>query len=498
MVNRYYSTTAAQAQLTSSLSSAATTINIDTTTGWPSSFPFTLIIDPNTASEEVVECTGVAGLSATVLRGVDGSTGLAHTVGAKVQHGVSARDFAEPQVHMAASTGVHGLVGGVAVVGTSTTQTLTNKSVDGGTNTLTNIADTSVPGWNTHKTTTDTHHEIDPHDTASNALLIKGLASQSADLQVWKDSTTAVLGYLGPDGTFGAGAGGAADLARFRVCGATRIGDAASKGTVNIKAASTTKPILRVDGTGQAAGGDLLSAVASNGTSITTLDKDGNLSLPGTLGATSGASTLQSLTVNNNATVTGNLTVSGVMHGAVKVCTSGTRPGSPSTGDVIFETDTGRVRLWNGTVWLLVAGQMQRVKTQRLTTQNATNATFTDISWTSADTYDADNLHDTVTNPHLVTVNEAGMWHWDYAIVGTPGSGSGTRVAFMSVNGGATRYAYNEQAAASTGTAAITGAVDIYMSNADNVRLTVWQNTGGTLTYAGDANSYLSGHYVHP
>lgn len=33
------------------------------------------------------------------------------------------------------------------------------------------------------------------------------------------------------------------------------------------------------------------------------------------------------------------------------VCTSGTRPGSPWQGQLIFETDTGKVQVWNGSAW---------------------------------------------------------------------------------------------------------------------------------------------------
>lgn len=37
--------------------------------------------------------------------------------------------------------------------------------------------------------------------------------------------------------------------------------------------------------------------------------------------------------------------------GAYTICTSGTRPGSPSDGLAIYETDTKLVRTWNGTRW---------------------------------------------------------------------------------------------------------------------------------------------------
>jgi len=64
-------------------------------TGYPAQTPFTAIIDPDTASEEVVEVTNVAGTTLTVTRGVDGTTASSHNAGAVFRHGVSARDFDE-------------------------------------------------------------------------------------------------------------------------------------------------------------------------------------------------------------------------------------------------------------------------------------------------------------------------------------------------------------------------------------------------------------------
>lgn len=33
------------------------------------------------------------------------------------------------------------------------------------------------------------------------------------------------------------------------------------------------------------------------------------------------------------------------------VYTTGTRPGSPSTGDVIYNSTTGGIEVWNGSAW---------------------------------------------------------------------------------------------------------------------------------------------------
>jgi hypothetical protein len=43
-------------------------------------------------------------------------------------------------------------------------------------------------------------------------------------------------------------------------------------------------------------------------------------------------------------------------HGAVTICTSSTRPGSPAAGDVIFETDTTLYYGYNGSSWTSIGG----------------------------------------------------------------------------------------------------------------------------------------------
>lgn len=96
MARRYYSSIAAQTTLSAGVDSSTATIPVTAVSGWPSSFPYTLLIDKDTVNEEIVSVTGRTGTTLTVTRGVDGSSGVAHSAGANVQHGVSARDFDEP------------------------------------------------------------------------------------------------------------------------------------------------------------------------------------------------------------------------------------------------------------------------------------------------------------------------------------------------------------------------------------------------------------------
>jgi hypothetical protein len=127
--SRYYSSVARRTTLTADISAVATTITVAAATGYPGTTPYTLIIDQDTVNEEVVEVTNRSGTTLTVTRGVDGTSGIAHTAGSSVEHGVSARDFADSRSHEAASEAVHGLGAGSAVVGVTDTQTLTNKTL---------------------------------------------------------------------------------------------------------------------------------------------------------------------------------------------------------------------------------------------------------------------------------------------------------------------------------------------------------------------------------
>lgn len=127
--SRFYSSIAQQTTLTSGITGSGTTMIVAAITGFPGSLPYTLAVDYGQANEELVEVTGVAGTTLTVTRAIDGTSGASHNPGAVIRHVSSARDFTDSRTHEAASTNVHGLSGGAAVVGTTSTQTLTNKTV---------------------------------------------------------------------------------------------------------------------------------------------------------------------------------------------------------------------------------------------------------------------------------------------------------------------------------------------------------------------------------
>lgn len=146
MTTRQYSSRSQQSTLTSTITSGATTMTVVSGTGLlggvtiPAGRTFTLVLDPDTALEEIVDATAVSTNTFTITRAIDGSLAQEHSAGAVVRHMAIGRDYRDANLHAEASAAyndgagqphtMHGIATGEGdVVGTAKTQTLTNKTL---------------------------------------------------------------------------------------------------------------------------------------------------------------------------------------------------------------------------------------------------------------------------------------------------------------------------------------------------------------------------------
>lgn len=154
MPARNYTSILDAKSLSVTMNSSVTTMQLNNLTGIPA-YPFTMVIEPDTANEEIVTVSALSsGTTVTVVRGQDGTTAVAHDSGAAVRHMITARDLQEPQDHIYDSTGIHGIGSSSSVVGTSDSQTLTNKTIDTASNTITGAVTLTGTQTLTNKTLT--------------------------------------------------------------------------------------------------------------------------------------------------------------------------------------------------------------------------------------------------------------------------------------------------------------------------------------------------------
>ena len=146
MTTRKYSSRSQQTTLAAGITDTATSCTVVSGSALlggatvPAGTTFTVVIDPDTALEEIVDVTVVSTNVLTITRGVENAgTGQAHSAGAAVRHMAIGRDFREANLHIEATGGyndgtgahtMHGIAAGEGVVvGTDKTQTLTAKTL---------------------------------------------------------------------------------------------------------------------------------------------------------------------------------------------------------------------------------------------------------------------------------------------------------------------------------------------------------------------------------
>ncbi len=146
MPTRQYSSRSQQSTLTSAITAGAATMTVVNGSALmggqsiPAGRTFTLVIDVDTALEEIVDATAVSTNTFTITRAIDGSSAQSHSAGAVVRHMAIGRDYRDANLHTQAAASyndgagnaqsMHGIASGEGdVVGTAKAQTLTNKTL---------------------------------------------------------------------------------------------------------------------------------------------------------------------------------------------------------------------------------------------------------------------------------------------------------------------------------------------------------------------------------
>ena len=117
MTTRKYSSRSQQTTLTAGINSTATSATVVSGSALLGGITisagetFTVVIDPDTALEEIVDVTAVSTNTLTIVRAIDTSpaTGQAHSAGAVVRHMAIGRDYREANSHIENVTTAHGL-----------------------------------------------------------------------------------------------------------------------------------------------------------------------------------------------------------------------------------------------------------------------------------------------------------------------------------------------------------------------------------------------------
>ena len=159
MTTRKYSSRSQQTTLASALTSSGTSASVVSGTSLlggatvSAGETFTVVIDPDTALEEIVDVTAVSTNTLTIVRGRDGSSGVAHSAGAVVRHMAIGRDYREANEHIENTTTAHGLTlanvtlstgtGNVSTTMLASNAVTTAKITDGNVTTA-KIADSAV------------------------------------------------------------------------------------------------------------------------------------------------------------------------------------------------------------------------------------------------------------------------------------------------------------------------------------------------------------------
>jgi hypothetical protein len=331
-----YTNTASNAALDAPLNSSASSFAVTTFTGYPA-VPFFILVDRDTSSAELMEVTGVAGTTLTVVRGAGGTASTSHSSGATVEHVIPAAVPQAVEQHIEATTNVHGVTG--ALVGADSTGTLANKTFRGA---HTHVYSDTLPdspsaGFLVSADNSVARDGFVANNTGANADRNAFVSRQSGSDRV----------NIFYDGTVKVTPSGAASRPAIETTGNVKAENFES--TDDITAAGDITAIGNIEG----ANGNFGNLNVSGNLSSTNANAFGTVTAAGTIQANAAGT---GLTVANTAEV-GTLNVT---NGDVALLGSGAKlqfpasvasPGTPGTAQGQVRYRARGLEVWGGATW---------------------------------------------------------------------------------------------------------------------------------------------------
>lgn len=177
----------------------------------------------------------------------------------------------------------------------------------------------------------------------------------------------------------------------------------------------------------------------------------------------------------------------------MKVVTSTTRPATPTTGDLIWETDLEVARVWDGAGWRVVGFRPRNVRICRLNNLTLEPGTITSVVMGTT-TYQS---HSGMGNGSDITIPIAGKWNVQ-ASLGYDTHTTGRRTTRLITSG--TLIQVNTAAPVSGTATHVPGhGTDWDFAAGQVVTTQAFQNSGGQLSLLGGEHSvWMSAHLIAP
>jgi hypothetical protein len=282
MTVRKYSSISQETTLTSALNSSATTMVVGSATALLSGISlsagetFTVVIDPDTALEEIVDVITPSSTSSntlTITREIDSTAAISHSAGAKVRHMAIGRDFRDANNHINNETTAHGLT--IAnVLETTDTDMITTAMLQSSAVTTAKITDANVTAAKLASDSVTTAKILDSNVTTAKIADLNVTTGKIADSAVTSakiaDGTiatgdiadSAITSAKIADGTIVAG-----DIADGAVTSAKILDDTIVNADINSAAAIAATKVAGTAVT-QADTGTVTSTMIADGTIV--------------------------------------------------------------------------------------------------------------------------------------------------------------------------------------------------------------------------------------